>query len=101
MRYHFKHYKFFLFVFDALLLYFSLYISYFIKFNKFPTQNEFILSYIFILFSLLIFFILDLYNPWSHVSKFPLYYRSIFGIFTITILYFIFSFVFSNSYTGK
>ncbi|GIX43411.1 MAG: hypothetical protein KatS3mg129_3144 [Leptospiraceae bacterium] len=94
MRYHFKPYKILLLIFDALILFFTFYFAYYFKLNKYPLKNELYLLFLFIGLCLFIFYLLDLYNPWSPFSKFPMYYRSLLGILIFSIIYLLFSFLF-------
>jgi len=97
MKYHFKHYKLLLLIFDALILFFSFSVVYYFKFGTFLTSNEFHILILFIALCLVIFYLLDLYNPWSHLSKLPMHYRSLIGIVIVAILYLFFSFIFFST----
>jgi exopolysaccharide biosynthesis polyprenyl glycosylphosphotransferase len=99
MKYHFKHYKLLLLFFDVLTLFFSFSAVYYFKFGTFLTTLEIQVLSLFIVLCIFVFFILDLYNPWSHFSKLPMHYRSLIGIVIITILYLFFSFIFSSYQT--
>lgn len=96
MKYHFRPYKALLLIIDSIILFLSFQIPYYLKFKSFLQGEELNLFIIYIIICLIIFYLLDLYNPWSHFSKFPIHYRSLLGVFIIIILYLIFSFVFLN-----
>ncbi|MFN3604524.1 MAG: exopolysaccharide biosynthesis polyprenyl glycosylphosphotransferase [Leptonema sp. (in: bacteria)] len=93
MRYHFKHYKFLLLMFDTLILYISLIVPYYIRVRTFPQIVEYPILFFYIITCLLLFIIFDLYNPWSHFSPLPIYYKSLIAFPIIGIVYLFFGFL--------
>lgn len=74
-------------------------ISYYLKFRNFPESQELNLVVFYIIICLFLFFIFDLYNPWSHFSKLPIYYKSLITFPIVVIIYLVFSFLFVNNNT--
>lgn len=81
---------------DVIILYFSIIIPYVIKLNQLPKEFEYSVLLLYIFSCILFFFIFDLYNPWSHFSKLPIYYKVFIAFPIMTILYLLFSFFFSS-----
>lgn len=96
MKYHFKQYKILLLLFDIFILISTLFLSYYIKFLEIPPLSGFEKIIFFALVCVAIFFIFDLYNPWSHYTRIRIHYKSLIATPIVIAVFLIFSFLFAN-----